>query len=412
VKLPIYLDNHATTPIDPRVIDEMMPFLTDKFGNIASSHCFGQAVRNPCRLARERVAKLIGALSDEIIFTSGATESNNLAIKGIAEAYAAKGRHIITAISEHKAVLDTCAYLASRGFEVTYLPVNSYGQISLEQIQKAMRNGKEGTTDRTILVSLMAANNEVGTFHPIADIGALCQRAGVVFHVDAAQAVGKIPLNVKSSHVDLLSISAHKIYGPKGVGALYIRRSGEKLSLATQMHGGGQEGGLRAGTLAVSLVVGLGKACEIAESDMKDEHERLLKLRERLLNGLAAAFSGLKVNGHPVDRLAGNLNVTFSGFDPEILSLGLKDIAVSSTSACSSALPKPSHVLCACGLSEDDAFASIRFGIGRFNTEEEIDFVVARITSHIEKFSGSVKARDQASALPIEKQIPRALSKQ
>jgi len=387
------MDNHATTQVDQRVIEAMLPFFSDKFGNIASAHCFGREVRNPCQQARQQVADLINAAPEEIVFTSGATESDNLAIKGIAETYKTKGRHIVTCVTEHKAVLDSCAYLATQGFAVTYLPVDKHGCLTASAVAAAIRRGAEGTTDRTILVTLMGANNEIGTIHPFNEIGIVCRSAGVVFHIDGAQCVGKIPFDVRLANADLVSISAHKIYGPKGIGALYVRQGEPKLKLSPQMHGGGQENGLRAGTLAVALIVGLGKACAVCKEDMGEENDRLLGLRGRLETTLLTKLDACKINGHAERRLPGNSNISFLGVDGELLMLALKDIALSSTSACSAKSPKPSHVLTAIGLADDTAFASLRFGIGRFNTAEEVDFAVEKVAATVLKLRASARSR-------------------
>jgi len=372
VQLPIYLDNHATTPLDPRVLEEVMPYLSGRFGNPASrSHSFGWEAAKAVDLARERVAKLIGGAADEIVFTSGATESDNLAIKGVAEANRGRGRHIVTAITEHKAVLDSCKHLEQWGCEVTYLPVPSDGLIDLNELQRALRND-------TVLVSVMAANNETGVLQPIREIGALCRGRGILFHTDAAQAVGKTPINVGADNIDLLSISAHKVYGPKGVGALYVRKSPE-VRLAPQIDGGGHEYGLRSGTLNVPGIIGLGKAFDLARAEMPEEACRLAGLRNRLRDRLISDLDGVLVNGSVEHRVPGNLNVSFAGVQGEEMLTALDGIALSSGAACSSDHVDPSYVLKALGLSDDLAQASLRFGLGRFTTREEVDYAAGRV---------------------------------
>lgn len=390
IKFPIYMDNHATTPVDSRVLDEMLPYLRDKFGNVGSGHICGRDVRDPVTKARMQVAGLIGAQPNEILFTSGATESDNLAIKGTAFAHEGQGKHIITAVTEHKAVLDTCKFLEGKGFAVTYLPVDRYGMVDVDLVRRSIRKGKVGTTDRTILVSLMGGNNEVGTIHPMAEIGNMLRGEGVFFHIDAAQTAGKIPFNVNAVQADLASISAHKIYGPKGIGALYVRRSNTALQLEPQMQGGGQEFGLRSGTLAVPMIVALGKACQIAMEELEAENEHLAKMREALWVGLQTNLSNVRLNGHPTERLPGNLNVTFTGLDGEMLMLALKNVCCSATSACSAQMQAPSHVLKAIGLSDDDALASIRFGLGRFNTLDEVQYVVQNVIEAVKKLLPTV----------------------
>ena len=368
LKLPIYLDNNATTPLDPRVLEEMMPYLTSEFGNAASrSHPFGWRAEEAVEKAREQIATLIGCTDKEIVFTSGATESINLALKGVAEFYKDKGNHIITARTEHKATLDTCKRLERMGCTVTWLDVDKSGLVTPEQIRAAI-------TDKTILVTLMFANNEIGTVHPIAEIGAVCRERGVLFHCDAVQGLGKLPFNVEEMKVDLASLSGHKIYGPKGIGALYVRRK-PRVRLAPSIDGGGHERGMRSGTLNVPAIVGMGKACEIAGAEMAGEALRTGKLRKRLQDYLFAHLDHLELNGHPEKRLPGNLNVSFAYVEGEALMMAIKHVAVSSGSACTSASLEPSYVLRACGVTEDLAHTSIRFGIGRFTTEEEIDYV-------------------------------------
>ena len=388
MQLPIYMDHHATTPVDQRVVDAMLPYLCEKFGNISSSHCFGREVRSPCLAARTDVANLIGADPSEIIFTSGATESNNTVLKGIAEGNQHKGRHLISSVTEHKSILDTLKYLEGRGFDVTLLPVDSEGRISAEQVGKAVRSGKEGTTDRTTLVSLMGANNEIGTLHPMEEIGSILKDLDVLFHVDGAQTAGKVPFDVKKCHIDFLSISGHKIYGPKGIGALYIRDCAvEEMNLVPLLHGGSQEGGLRAGTLPVHLVVGIGRAAQLcAPKHLEEENKRLSELRDALYNGIKQV-THVTLNGHKTDRLPGNLNLTFHDIDSELLELGLKDIAISSTSACSAGSAQPSYVLTSIGRSDEEAFSSIRFGLGRSNTLEEVEYVIGMIAQTVKKFA-------------------------
>ena len=366
---PIYLDCHATTPVDERVVEVMLPYFTKHFGNPSSTtHIYGWEAEAAVKQARETLAEAIGATPPEIIFTSGATEANNLAIKGVAEAYFKKGRHIITVTTEHRAILDPCQYLASLGFEITYLPVQANSLLDLTQLEEAIR-------DDTILVSVMAANNEIGVLQPLAAIGEMCHQRKVLFHTDAAQGIAKIPLNVHEMNIDLLSMTAHKVYGPKGIGALYVRRRNPRVQLASQIQGGGQERGLRSGTLYTPQIVGFGKAIELGMSEQDSETQRLSHLRDKLWDSLQI-LDGIHLNGHPTQRLPGNLNISVEGVDGSALLLGLKSVAaVSSGSACSSKSTAPSHVLMALGHSESLAYASLRFGIGRFNTEAEIDQV-------------------------------------
>jgi cysteine desulfurase len=379
VKLPIYMDNHATTPADPRVVQEMLPFFTEKFGNAASrNHSFGWAAEEGVELARERVAKVIGCTAKEIVFTSGATESDNLAIKGVAEMYREKGNHIITAVTEHKAVLDTCKRLEKYGYRVTYMPVQKDGLIDLDDLKRAI-------DDKTILVSIMAANNEIGVVQPIAEIGKICRERGVIFHTDAVQAFGKIPLNVNEMNIDLMSISAHKVYGPKGVGALYVRRKNPRVQLAPLIDGGGHERGMRSGTLAVTNIVGLGKAAELAMQEMPQESKRLISLRERLKDKIFTELDEVYINGSMEHRLPGNLNISFAYVEGESLLMGINDVAVSSGSACTSATLEPSYVLKALGTGDDLAHSSIRFGIGRFNTEAEVDYVADKLINVVKR---------------------------
>ncbi|MGI0487739.1 IscS subfamily cysteine desulfurase [Pantanalinema rosaneae CENA516] len=364
---PIYLDCHATTPVDERVLAAMLPFFTQHFGNPAStSHQYGWEAQAAVHQAREVLASAIQATPEEIIFTSGATEANNLAIKGVAEAYHNRGRHLITVATEHKAVLDTCTYLQSLGFEITFLPVGEDGLVDLALLEQSFRPD-------TILVSVMTANNEIGVLQPIAEIGAMCRARQVLFHTDAAQAIGKVPLDVDAMQIDLMSLTAHKIYGPKGIGALYVRRRNPRVQLAPQLHGGGHERGMRSGTLYTPQIVGFAKAVELGIQEMAPETARVARLRDRLWQTLAA-LGGVYLNGHPIHRLPGNLNISVAGVDGQALTLGLQPvIAVSSGSACNSAKAAPSYVLKALGRSDDLAYASIRFGIGRHNTESEID---------------------------------------
>ena len=379
VKLPIYMDNHATTQMDPRVLEEMLPYFAEKFGNSASrNHSFGWAAEEGVETARERIAKLIGATTKEIVFTSGATESDNLAIKGVAEMYREKGNHIITQQTEHKAVLDSCKWLEKHGFRVTYLPVQKDGRVSLDELRAAM-------DDQTILVTIMAANNEIGVLQPIREIGALCHERGVLFHTDAAQSVGKVPFNVSDDNVDLASISAHKLYGPKGVGALYVRRKNPRVQLVAQIDGGGHERGMRSGTLNVPGIVGLGKACEIARMEMAEQATKLAALRDRLKNAIMSQLDECYINGSMEHRLPGNINISFAYVEGESLLMGINDVAVSSGSACTSATIEPSYVLKALGAGDDLAHSSIRFGIGRFNTEAEVDYVAKRVVETVRR---------------------------
>lgn len=379
LNLPIYLDNHSTTRTDPRVVEVMLPYFTDVYGNAASvSHRFGWDAAAALDRARQQVADQLGADPAEIVFTSGATESNNLAIKGVAQASKRKGNHLVTAASEHKAVLDTMKRLAREGWELTVVPCDNTGRVDASDIATAI-------TDRTILVSVMAANNEVGTINPIQEIGRICHERGVIFHTDATQAVGKIPLNVRDDEIDLLSLSAHKFYGPKGVGALYIRRRDPQVRLQPQVDGGGHERGFRSGTVAIPLVVGLGTALELAVQGRGEESRRILALRERLHAGIAERVPMIRLNGHPTERLPGNLNLSFAYVDGEALMMAMRDVAVSSGAACTSANPEPSHVLRAMGLDEEMARASLRFGLGRFTTSEEIDFAIEAVAAAVER---------------------------
>ncbi len=376
---PVYLDHHATTPLDPRVLAAMLPYFTDKFGNAASrNHQFGWEAEQAVDESRKQIAGLIGVGPQEIVFTSGATESNNLAIKGVLESYAGQGGHMVTCVIEHKAVLDTCRSLERRGCRVTWLPVGRDGRVDPAAVETAIG-------ERTVLVSIMYANNEVGTIQPVAEIGAICRRRGVLFHSDAAQAVGKVPVNVDADHIDLLSISAHKMYGPKGAGALYVRRRNPRVQLTAQLDGGGHERGMRSGTLNVPGIVGLGEACAICRREMLEESDRLRRLRDRLRAKLEAGLDEVQVNGSDAHRLPHNLNMSFAHVEAESLMMGMRDVAVSSGSACTSATMEPSYVLKAMGLDDQAAHSAIRFGLGRFNTEEEVDFAAERAIEVVQK---------------------------
>ncbi|WP_217999627.1 IscS subfamily cysteine desulfurase [Thauera butanivorans] len=377
MKFPIYLDYSATTPVDPRVAAKMIPWLTEHFGNPASrSHAYGWEAEQAVEEAREQVAALVGADAKEIVWTSGATESNNLAIKGAAHFYQGKGKHVITVKTEHKAVLDTVRELEREGFEATYLDVQENGLIDLEVLKAAIRPD-------TILVSVMFVNNEVGVVQPIAEIGEICRSKGIVFHVDAAQATGKVAIDLGSLKVDLMSFSAHKTYGPKGVGALYVRRK-PRVRLEAQMHGGGHERGMRSGTLATHQIVGMGEAFRLAREEMAGENERILRLRDKLMNGLTG-IEATYVNGDLEHRVPHNLNISFAYVEGESLIMAIKDIAVSSGSACTSASLEPSYVLRALGRNDELAHSSIRFSIGRFTTEEEVDFTIDLLRNKIGK---------------------------
>ncbi len=374
MKLPIYMDHHATTPVDPRVVEAMLPYFTEHFGNPASrNHAFGWRAEEAVATARAQVADLLGARTREIVFTSGATESINTALKGVAAAASPRGKHIITLQTEHKAVLDSLKRLEKDGYRVSYLPVEPDGLVALDRIESAI-------TDSTILISILHANNEIGVIQPIREIGRIARGRGVTMHVDAAQAVGKIPIDVEADHIDILSLTAHKLYGPKGVGALYIRRRDPRVELTPLIDGGGHERGFRSGTLNVPGIVGLGKACEIASAEMETESTRLSALRNRLLEGLRNTIADVAVNGSIELRLSHNLNVSFAGVDGEALLMGLDDIAVSSGSACTTATPQPSHVLRALGIGDSLAQGSLRFGLGRWNTAEEVDYVVEKVS--------------------------------
>lgn len=378
MKLPIYMDYQATTPMDPRVLDAMLPYFTEKFGNPHSrGHKFGWESEAATELAREQVAALIGAEDKEIIFTSGATESNNIAIKGVAKFYGDKKNHIITVVTEHKCVLDSCRHLEREGFTITYLPVQKNGLLDLNELKAAIR-------ENTVLISVMAVNNEIGVIQPLAEIGAICKQHNIFFHTDAAQAFGKIALDVNSMNIDLMSISGHKIYGPKGIGALYIRRK-PRVRLTPILSGGGQERGFRSGTLPTPLVVGLGQAAKIASAEMEQDYKHVKALSDRLYQGITSKAKDIYLNGDRTNRYPGNLNLSFAYIEGESMIMAIKDLAVSSGSACTSSSLEPSYVLRAMGVSEDLAHTSIRFGIGRFTTEEEIDYAIKTVCGSIDK---------------------------
>ncbi len=379
MKTPIFMDHHSTTPVDPRVLTAMMPFFTEKFGNAASrNHSFGREAEQVVAQARGQIAHLIHCDLKEIIITSGATESNNIALKGIAEAYRDKGNHVITAVTEHKAILDTALRLEKQGMRVTYLPVHSDGLVDPGAVLAAI-------TDQTILISIMIANNEIGVIHPIAQIGKIAKEKGVLFHTDAAQAAGKIPIDVNAMGIDLMSLSAHKMYGPKGVGALYVRKKNPRVRVAPLIDGGGQEGGIRSGTLNVPGIVGFGKACEIAEEEMEQEGARLARFRNRLQEIIWNGLDEVYLNGHPTERLPHNLNISFAYVEGESLLMAMNEVALSSGSACTTATPTPSYVLRALGIESDLAHSSIRFGLGRFNTEEEVEYVGRRVVETVKR---------------------------
>ena len=379
MKLPIYMDNHATTPLDPRVLDAMMPYFTEKFGNAASrNHTFGFEAENAVENARKQVASLIGADHREIVFTSGATESDNLAVKGVAAMYREKGNHIITCVTEHKAILDSCKHLEKEGYKVTFLPVSDKGLVSLDDLRAAI-------TDQTILITIMTANNEVGVIQDIQAIGKIARERGIIFHTDAVQAIGKIPFNVNDLNVDLASLSAHKMYGPKGVGALYVRRRNPRVLLTPIIDGGGHERGMRSGTLNVPGIVGFGKAAQIAQEELDKETAEMFRLREKLRTTLERELDEVYINGDLKKRLPGNLNMSFAYVEGESLLMGINDVAVSSGSACTSATLEPSYVLKALGLGDDVAHSSIRFGLGRFNTQAEVDYVAAKVIDIVKK---------------------------
>lgn len=377
-RAPVYLDYQATTPTDRRVVDAMLPYFTDAFGNPHSrSHSYGWEAESVVEEARARIAHLIGANAKEIVFTSGATESNNLAIKGVARFYKDRKNHVITCVTEHKCVLDSCRHLELEGFDVTYLPVQTNGLIDLDRLREAI-------TDKTVLVSIMTVNNEIGVIQPIKEIGEICRERKVFFHTDAAQAVGKIPIDVEDMNIDLLSISGHKLYGPKGIGTLYVRRR-PRVRLEALISGGGQERGMRSGTLATPLCVGLGEACRIAEAEMGAEAERLHMLRDRFYQRITEQLPDVYLNGDLENRIPGNLNLSFAYVEGEGLMMGIKDLAVSSGSACTSASLEPSYVLRALGVEEELAHTSLRIGIGRFTTEEEVDFAADRIAGEVKR---------------------------
>ena len=377
-KMPIYLDYQATTPCDPRVVQAMLPYFTEHFGNPHSrNHAYGWKAEEAVEKARAQVAALIGADEKEIVFTSGATESNNLALKGVAHFHKDRKNHLITVVTEHKCVLDSCRHLELEGFNVTYLPVKQNGLIDLDQLRAAI-------TDKTAIVSVMAVNNEIGVIQPLAEIGKICRERGVYFHTDAAQAAGKIPLDVNAMNIDLLSISGHKLYGPKGIGALYVRRK-PRVRLEALIHGGGQERGFRSGTLPTPLCVGLGEACAIAQKEMGAETERLTYLRDRLYNGIKSRLPEVFLNGDLEKRIPGNLNISFAYVEGEGLMMGIKDLCVSSGSACTSASLEPSYVLRALGVEEELAHTSLRLGIGRFTTEQDVDYAIEHIVEAVNR---------------------------
>ncbi|MGH7394523.1 MAG: IscS subfamily cysteine desulfurase [Candidatus Methylomirabilales bacterium] len=379
VKLPIYMDYHSTTPVDPEVLEAMLPYFREHFGNAASrNHAFGWNAEAAVDRAREQIGSLIGCKPQEIVFTSGATESDNLAIKGVAYAMKHKGDHIVTSVIEHHAVLDSCKRLEKEGFRVTYLPVDKAGLVDPMAVEEAI-------TDKTILVTIMYANNEIGVLQPVKEIGTICRQKGIVFHSDAVQAVGKIPARVDDLNVDFMSLTAHKMYGPKGVGALYVRMTKPPVKLVPLMDGGGHERGRRSGTLAVPGIVGLGAACVKCERVMEEESKRLVGLRERLKKGIFERLDHVYLNGHPERRLPGNCNISFEFVDGESLLMAMKEVAVSSGSACTSATLEPSYVLMALGVGEELAHSSIRFGLGRWNTEEEVDFVVEKVGERVKR---------------------------
>jgi len=384
MKLPIYMDNNSTTRCDPRVVDAMLPYFTEKYGNAASrNHSFGWDAEEGVDQARKQIAKVINADPKEIVFTSGATESNNLALKGVAEMYREKGDHIITSSTEHRAVIDTAKALEKKGLKVTYLPVDKTGMVNPDELRSAI-------TDKTIMISIMFANNEIGTIHPVKEIGKIAKEKGILFHCDATQAVGKIPVDVQETGIDLMSFTGHKIYGPKGIGALYVRRKAPRVRLVPMIDGGGHERGMRSGTLPVPLIVGFGKAIELCEQEMQAETIRIKALRDRLQEGIMGSMEEVYINGHPTERLPGNLNISFAYVEGEALLMGVKEIALSSGSACTSATLEPSYVLRALGVGSDLAHSSIRFGLGRFTTSEEVDYTIDRMkkaVNHLREMS-------------------------
>jgi cysteine desulfurase len=377
MKFPLYMDNHSTTQMDPRVLETMLPYFIEKFGNAASrNHQFGWEAEEAVEYARKQIAKLIHCDAKEIVFTSGATESDNLALKGVVEMYKEKGDHVITCSTEHRAILDTCKSLEKRGIKVTYLPVEKDGRVNPDEVRKAI-------TDKTILISIMLANNEIGTIHPIAEIGKIAKEKGILLHCDATQGVGKIPVDVEALKVDLMSFTAHKMYGPKGVGALYVRKKGPRVRLVPQIDGGGHERGMRSGTLPVPLIIGFGKACELCEQEMPAESKRIAAMRDRLQAQIMKSLDECYLNGHPTERLPHNLNISFAYVEGEALLMGVKEIALSSGSACTSATLEPSYVLRALGVGSDLAHSSIRFGLGRFTTDEEVDYTARRMVEAV-----------------------------
>ncbi|MBI5379670.1 MAG: IscS subfamily cysteine desulfurase [Nitrospirae bacterium] len=379
MKLPVYMDSHSTTPVDPRALEAMLPYFAEKFGNAASrNHSFGWEAEQAVESARAQIARLIHADPKEIVFTSGATESDNLALKGVVEMYREKGDHLITAVTEHRAVLDTARRLEKQGIQVTYLPVGEDGRVDPDAVREAI-------TERTILISIMLANNEIGTINPAAEIGRIAKERGVLFHCDATQGVGKIPVDVEAMGIDLMSFTSHKMYGPKGVGALYVRKKNPRVRLAPLFDGGGHERGMRSGTLPVPLIVGFGKACEIAGAVMTEESARLARFRDKMLHTIMETLGEVYLNGHPTERLPHNLNLSFAYVEGESLLMGMKEIALSSGSACTSASLEPSYVLKAMGRGADLAHSSIRFGLGRFNTEEEVDYVIGRVIETVRR---------------------------
>ena len=399
MNLPVYMDNHSTTKVDPGVVEEMLPYFTAYFGNAASrNHSFGWDADKAVEAARERLARIINAESREIIFTSGATESNNLALKGVAEMYVEKGNHIITQVTEHRSVLDTAKRLEKSGMNVTYLPVDKDGLVDPDDVRKAI-------TDRTVLISIMLVNNEIGVIQPVEEIGRIAKERGILFHCDATQGVGKIPVDVHSMGIDLLSYTAHKLYGPKGVGALYVRRKNPRVRLAPMMDGGGHERGMRSGTLNVPGIVGFGKACEIAMEVMEEESARLIYLREKLRKGIMDSLDEVSVNGHLTKRMPGNINLSFAYVEGESLLMGLREIALSSGSACTSATLEPSYVLQALGVSAELAHSSVRFGLGRFNTEEEVDYVIKRVAETVNRLREMSPLYEMAKAGVDLKQV-------